>query len=134
MKFGKEFKKQKVPEWIEAYVDYNGLKRWCRTCSTQLVRTDSQSSGVAPECESSSGSLKRRRPGICEVECAQPTCSQFNQRVARECESSSGSLKRRRPGNESEFQVAGAVAFRNRKLAIPAKTSPIFQKPYLKWF
>lgn len=27
MKFGKEFKKQKVPEWIEAYVDYNGLKR-----------------------------------------------------------------------------------------------------------
>nr|GEZ15226.1 phosphate transporter PHO1 homolog 10 isoform X1 [Tanacetum cinerariifolium] len=27
MKFGKEFKKQKVPEWIEAYVNYNGLKR-----------------------------------------------------------------------------------------------------------
>ncbi|KAL2546732.1 Phosphate transporter PHO1-like protein 10 [Forsythia ovata] len=27
MKFGKEFKKQKVPEWTEAYVDYNGLKR-----------------------------------------------------------------------------------------------------------
>ncbi|KAG9152851.1 hypothetical protein Leryth_012472 [Lithospermum erythrorhizon] len=27
MKFGKEFKNQKVPEWIEAYVDYNGLKR-----------------------------------------------------------------------------------------------------------
>lgn len=26
MKFGKEFKKQKVPEWIEAYMDYNGLK------------------------------------------------------------------------------------------------------------
>lgn len=26
MKFGKDFKKQKVPEWIEAYVDYNGLK------------------------------------------------------------------------------------------------------------
>lgn len=27
MKFGKEFKKQKVPEWTEVYVDYNGLKR-----------------------------------------------------------------------------------------------------------
>ncbi|KAL8196464.1 hypothetical protein R6Q57_024759 [Mikania cordata] len=27
MKFGKEFKQQKVPEWTEAYVDYNGLKR-----------------------------------------------------------------------------------------------------------
>ncbi|KAL4578256.1 hypothetical protein LXL04_014376 [Taraxacum kok-saghyz] len=27
MKFGKEFKQQKVPEWIEAYMDYNGLKR-----------------------------------------------------------------------------------------------------------
>ncbi|KAJ4850739.1 hypothetical protein Tsubulata_019304 [Turnera subulata] len=30
MKFGKEFKKQKVPEWTEAYVDYNGLKRILR--------------------------------------------------------------------------------------------------------
>ncbi|XP_011075648.1 phosphate transporter PHO1 homolog 10 [Sesamum indicum] len=27
MKFGKELEKQKVPEWTEAYVDYNGLKR-----------------------------------------------------------------------------------------------------------
>jgi len=27
MKFGKIFKKQMVPEWVEAYVDYNGLKR-----------------------------------------------------------------------------------------------------------
>ncbi|KAM3706780.1 hypothetical protein ACJW30_03G178800 [Castanea mollissima] len=27
MKFGKEFKKQMVPEWTEAYMDYNGLKR-----------------------------------------------------------------------------------------------------------
>ncbi|KAK9052168.1 hypothetical protein SSX86_028796 [Deinandra increscens subsp. villosa] len=27
MKFGKEFKQQKVPEWTEAYMDYNGLKR-----------------------------------------------------------------------------------------------------------
>ncbi|POO03488.1 SPX domain containing protein [Trema orientale] len=26
MKFGKEFNIQKVPEWIEAYMDYNGLK------------------------------------------------------------------------------------------------------------
>ncbi|KAM5567257.1 phosphate transporter PHO1 [Rosa sericea] len=26
MKFGKEFKKQMVPEWAEAYMDYNGLK------------------------------------------------------------------------------------------------------------
>lgn len=30
MKFGKEFKKQKVPEWIDAYMDYNGLKRILR--------------------------------------------------------------------------------------------------------
>lgn len=27
MKFGKEFKKQQVPEWIEAYVNYNELKQ-----------------------------------------------------------------------------------------------------------
>lgn len=27
MKFGKEFKEQKVPEWTDAYMDYNGLKR-----------------------------------------------------------------------------------------------------------
>lgn len=26
MKFGKEFKDQMVPEWIEAYMDYGGLK------------------------------------------------------------------------------------------------------------
>lgn len=26
MKFGKEFKNQIVPEWIEAYIDYTGLK------------------------------------------------------------------------------------------------------------
>ncbi|KAF5443364.1 hypothetical protein F2P56_035923 [Juglans regia] len=30
MKFGKEFKKQKVPEWTEVYMDYNGLKRILR--------------------------------------------------------------------------------------------------------
>lgn len=30
MKFGKDFKKQMVPEWIEAYMDYNGLKRILR--------------------------------------------------------------------------------------------------------
>ena len=30
MKFGKEFKKQMVPEWTEAYMDYNGLKRILR--------------------------------------------------------------------------------------------------------
>ncbi|KVH96158.1 EXS, C-terminal [Cynara cardunculus var. scolymus] len=27
MKFGKELKQEKVPEWTEAYMDYNGLKR-----------------------------------------------------------------------------------------------------------
>ncbi|XP_010470934.1 PREDICTED: phosphate transporter PHO1 homolog 10 [Camelina sativa] len=27
MKFGKIFKKQMVPEWVEAYMDYNGMKR-----------------------------------------------------------------------------------------------------------
>ncbi|KAJ6350588.1 hypothetical protein OIU78_006694 [Salix suchowensis] len=27
MKFGKHFKQQKVPEWTNAYMDYNGLKR-----------------------------------------------------------------------------------------------------------
>ncbi|XP_057948047.1 phosphate transporter PHO1 homolog 10-like [Malania oleifera] len=30
MKFGKAFKKQMVPEWTEAYMDYNGLKRVLR--------------------------------------------------------------------------------------------------------
>lgn len=37
MKFGKNFKKQKVPEWIEAYVDYNGLKHILRE-----IRKDKQ--------------------------------------------------------------------------------------------
>ncbi|XP_074301045.1 phosphate transporter PHO1 homolog 10-like [Silene latifolia] len=27
MKFGKDFKRQMVPEWVEAYMDYNGLKQ-----------------------------------------------------------------------------------------------------------
>ncbi|KAI9169252.1 hypothetical protein LWI28_009604 [Acer negundo] len=30
MKFGKEFKQRKVPEWTDAYLDYNGLKRILR--------------------------------------------------------------------------------------------------------
>lgn len=30
MKFGKEYKMQMVPEWVEAYMDYNGLKRILR--------------------------------------------------------------------------------------------------------
>ncbi|PPD92774.1 hypothetical protein GOBAR_DD10286 [Gossypium barbadense] len=30
MKFSKDFKRQMVPEWIEAYVDYDGLKRILR--------------------------------------------------------------------------------------------------------
>lgn len=30
MKFGKHFKRQKVPEWVEAYMDYNALKRILR--------------------------------------------------------------------------------------------------------
>ncbi|XP_034199371.1 phosphate transporter PHO1 homolog 10-like [Prunus dulcis] len=30
MKFGKEFKKKMVPEWAEAHMDYNGLKRILR--------------------------------------------------------------------------------------------------------
>ncbi|KAK9750734.1 hypothetical protein RND81_02G217600 [Saponaria officinalis] len=30
MKFGKDFKRQMVPEWVEAYMDYNGLKRVLR--------------------------------------------------------------------------------------------------------
>lgn len=37
MKFGKNFQKQKVPEWIEAYVDYNGLKHVLRE-----IRKDKQ--------------------------------------------------------------------------------------------
>ena len=27
MKFGKEFKKQQVPEWLDAYMDYDGFKK-----------------------------------------------------------------------------------------------------------
>lgn len=30
MKFGKEYKQQMVAEWVEAYMDYNGLKRILR--------------------------------------------------------------------------------------------------------
>ncbi|CAM8983292.1 unnamed protein product [Rhodiola kirilowii] len=44
MKFGKEFKQQMVPEWTEAYMDYNGLKRILRKVrfakqSKQLVKS-----------------------------------------------------------------------------------------------
>ncbi|XP_057530739.1 phosphate transporter PHO1 homolog 10-like [Amaranthus tricolor] len=30
MKFGKDYKRQMVPEWVEAYMDYNGLKKILR--------------------------------------------------------------------------------------------------------
>jgi len=30
MKFGKEYKRQMVPEWVDAYMDYNGLKKILR--------------------------------------------------------------------------------------------------------
>ncbi|KAL1551058.1 phosphate transporter PHO1 10-like isoform X1 [Salvia divinorum] len=48
MKFGKDFKKHKVPEWTEAYVDYNGLKhilheiRSFRQSNPNLVRASSK--------------------------------------------------------------------------------------------
>lgn len=48
MKFGKDFKKHKVPEWTEAYVDYNGLKhilhgiRSFRQSNPSLARASSR--------------------------------------------------------------------------------------------
>lgn len=53
MKFGKEFEKQKVPEWIEAYVDYNGLKHILRE-----VRRNKQNN----QLPSSSRATKQRLP------------------------------------------------------------------------
>uniref|UniRef100_A0A7N0TCF6 Uncharacterized protein n=1 Tax=Kalanchoe fedtschenkoi TaxID=63787 RepID=A0A7N0TCF6_KALFE len=49
MKFGKEFKQQMVPEWTEAYMDYNGLKRILRQ-----IR-------FAKQCKQPSKSLKLLR-------------------------------------------------------------------------
>lgn len=48
MKFGKDFKKHKVPEWTEAYVDYNELKhilhgiRSFRQSNPNLARASSK--------------------------------------------------------------------------------------------
>ncbi|TYK17692.1 phosphate transporter PHO1-like protein 10 [Cucumis melo var. makuwa] len=41
MKFENEFKKQIVPEWADAYVDYNGLKRLLRevSCERQIKKS-----------------------------------------------------------------------------------------------
>ncbi|KAL9424211.1 hypothetical protein AB3S75_036151 [Citrus x aurantiifolia] len=39
MKFGKEFKKQKVPEWIDAYMDYSGLKQILREIMLHKLST-----------------------------------------------------------------------------------------------
>lgn len=38
MKFGKDFKKQMVPEWVEAYMDYNGLKKILREIRLSQVQ------------------------------------------------------------------------------------------------
>lgn len=40
MKFGKEFKKQMVPEWTEAYMDYNGLKRILREAARRCKHSN----------------------------------------------------------------------------------------------
>ncbi|PWA99633.1 EXS (ERD1/XPR1/SYG1) family protein [Artemisia annua] len=57
MKFGKEFKKQKVPEWIEAYVDYNGLKR-----VLQELREFKQSKGPSTPAKTSQQKSLLLRP------------------------------------------------------------------------
>ncbi|GJY78051.1 phosphate transporter PHO1 homolog 10 isoform X1 [Tanacetum coccineum] len=57
MKFGKEFKKQKVPEWIEAYVNYNGLKR-----VLQELREFKQSKGPSTPATTSQQKSSSLRP------------------------------------------------------------------------
>lgn len=53
MRFGKEFKKQKVPEWTDAYMDYNGLKKDIRiTLAVQAkYATSNTRESSSPEVE-----------------------------------------------------------------------------------
>lgn len=57
MKFGMEFNKQTVPEWIEAYLDYNGLKR-----VLQEVREFKQSKGPSTPMRTSQQKSSLLRP------------------------------------------------------------------------
>ncbi|TKY65157.1 Phosphate transporter PHO1-like 9 [Spatholobus suberectus] len=55
MKFGKEFASQMVPEWEEAYMDYNSLKTTLKQMSRFRELNES-----APMASTPKGSLKRR--------------------------------------------------------------------------
>ncbi|KHN11629.1 phosphate transporter PHO1 homolog 9-like isoform X1 [Glycine soja] len=55
MKFGKEFVSQMVPEWEEAYMDYNSLKATLKNISKFRELNES-----APMASTPKGSLKRR--------------------------------------------------------------------------
>lgn len=57
MKFGKEFVSQMVPEWQEAYMDYNSLKAILKEVSRFRERNESSAPIMA---STPKGSLKRR--------------------------------------------------------------------------
>jgi hypothetical protein len=56
MKFGKEFVSQMVPEWQEAYMNYNSLKSILKGISKFKEKNESE----APMASTPKGSLKRR--------------------------------------------------------------------------
>ncbi|XP_012568803.1 phosphate transporter PHO1 homolog 9 [Cicer arietinum] len=56
MKFGKEFVSQMVPEWQEAYMNYNSLKSILK----QMSKFKDQNESIAPMASTPKGSLKRK--------------------------------------------------------------------------
>jgi hypothetical protein len=56
MKFGKEFVSQMVPEWQEAYMNYNSLKNILKDMSKFKKQNESN----APMASTPKGSLRRR--------------------------------------------------------------------------
>lgn len=75
MKFGKEYKRQMVPEWVDAYMDYNGLKKILReirlsrlpkTPQTPLRAIQSRLSMYSPFRGAEVGSRNRQNEGDLE--------------------------------------------------------------------
>lgn len=66
MKFGKAFKKQKVPEWTEAYVDYNGLKHILQEIR-RLKQSKQPATPSKPVHERAFSGLNRQASSVCST-------------------------------------------------------------------
>ncbi|CAA0828673.1 Phosphate transporter PHO1 homolog 10 [Striga hermonthica] len=68
MKFGKHLNKEKVPEWTDAYVDYNGLKRTLQAIVNQARQGPNPSTAASRNRASLSGDLENQVIDVHTVE------------------------------------------------------------------